>query len=642
MAVRCARWSSGRTVDCEYGRTMILGTAGHIDHGKTTLVRALTGVDTDRLPEEKRRGITIDLGFAPLVLDGVGTLGVVDVPGHEAFVRTMVAGATGIDLALLVVAADEGVMPQTREHLAVLSLLAVRGGVVALTKCDLVDDDWLALVEDDVRAALADSPLARSPILRVSASTGAGIPELKRVLAAEALRAPRRREDDLFRLPIDRAFSVRGTGSVVTGTVWSGAIDRDATLRLLPADESVRVRGLQAHGHAVDRVHDGERAAIALQGVEIERLARGAVLVQGGAWRSSRVLRADITLLPDAPGAIGPRRRVRLHLGTAEVGARLVGLDGGVAPGNATSARVVLDEPVVARAGDRFVLRDASPARTIGGGVITDPVAPPRARPWPLETRSPAHVLRRLLREAGANGIAINELPVRLGVPPSRVAGIVAMQQAWQVGDRLLASDTRDTLEAEALRMVAQHHADHPLEPGAPQQWLRSRLDAPEEVAAATLAALESRRALEAEQGTVRLPDFAPHLSSLEESLRDRLLAALDAAESEPPTLDELAVSLGEAATSLSGLARLLARDGVLVAVEPARYYRSRTVHQLVARLRSGMSADAGYGPSELRELLGFSRKFLIPFLEYCDRVGITRRDLEGKRRLQTGARTIS
>lgn len=621
---------------------MILGTAGHIDHGKTTLVRALTGVETDRLPEEKRRGITIDLGFAPLQLDGVGTLGVVDVPGHEAFVRTMVAGATGIDLALLVVAADEGVMPQTREHLAVLTLLGVRGGVVALTKCDLVDDDWLALVEDDVRAALADSPLAESPILRVSAPTGAGIAELKHTLTAEALRVPREREEDLFRLPIDRAFTVRGTGSVVTGTVWSGAIDRDAALRLLPADDSVRVRGLQAFGHAVDRVYESERAAIALQGVDIERLTRGAVLVQGSAWRTSRVLRADVTLLPDAPSAIGPRRRVRLHLGTAEVGARLVGLDGAIEPGVTTSARIVLDEPVVARAGDRFVLRDASPARTIGGGLIIDPIAPPRARPWPVEARSPEDVLRRLLHEAGAHGVTVSELPVRLGVPPSRIAEIIATQRSWQVGDRLLASDARDVLEAEALRMVAEFHANHPLEPGAPQQWLRSRLDAPEEVAAATLAALESRHALEAERGTVRHPDFAPRLSAVEESLRERLLAALHAAENEPPTLDELAVALGATTAALSALARLLARDGVLVAVEPARYYRSQTVEHLVDRLRSGMSTDAGYGPSELRALLGFSRKFLIPFLEHCDRAGITRRDLEGKRRLLAVERTIS
>ena len=242
---------------------MILGTAGHIDHGKTTLVRALTGVDTDRLPEEKRRGITIELGFAPLVLEGVGTLGVVDVPGHEAFVRTMLAGATGVDLALLVVAADEGVMPQTREHLAILSLLGIRGGVVALTKTDLVDDDWLALVSEDVRATLAGSALAQAPVLPVSAQTGAGLGELRAALAAAARTLPARDAADLFRMPVDRAFTVKGTGTVVTGTVWSGSLDRDAVVRILPGGRTARVRGLQQHGGAVDRVLPGSRAAVA-------------------------------------------------------------------------------------------------------------------------------------------------------------------------------------------------------------------------------------------------------------------------------------------------------------------------------------------------------------------------------------------
>jgi len=621
---------------------MILGTAGHIDHGKTTLVRALTGVDTDRLPEEKRRGITIDLGFAPLALEGVGTLGIVDVPGHEAFVRTMVAGATGIDLALLVVAADEGVMPQTREHLAVLSLLAVRGGVVALTKCDLVDDDWLALVEDDVRTMLAGSPLAAAPMVRVSASTGAGLADLRGALAAEALRIPRAHEDDLFRLPVDRAFTVRGTGTVVTGTVWSGTLPRDAALRLLPDDEPVRVRGLQAHGHAVEQVHDGERAAIALQGVDADRLARGAVLVQGDAWRPSRILRADVSLLPDLPLTLGPRRRVRLHLGTSDVEARLVATGGPVQGGTTTAVRLVLDEPVVARAGDRFVLRDASPARTIGGGVITDPVAPPRARPWPLAPRTPLALLEALLREAGAHGVPMNELPVRLGVPPSRIAEVISAVKCSHIGHRLLGADVLAALEREAAVIVAKHHAEHPLEAGVPQQWLRSRIAAPDDVATAILARLEEQGALIAEQGTVRLPDFTPRLSSAEELVRERLLDALDAAASEPPSLDELALSLHVAPESLTAVARLLARDGVLVAVEPARYYPARVVKELVQRLHAGMTGDAGYGPGELRELLGFSRKFLIPFLEHCDRVGVTRRDLEGKRRLVTGTRTIS
>jgi selenocysteine-specific elongation factor len=613
---------------------MILGTAGHIDHGKTTLVRALTGVNTDRLPEEKRRGITIDLGFAPLVLEGVGMVGVVDVPGHEAFVRTMVAGATGIDLALLVVAADEGVMPQTREHLAVLSLLAVRGGVVALTKADLVDEEWLSLVMDDVRVALTGSPLATSPIVAVSAATGAGLSELRAALVDELRRAPREAGEDLFRLPIDRAFTVRGTGSVVTGTVWSGALEADTSIRLLPADEAVRVRGLQAHGRAVSRVGDGERAAIAIQGVEIDRLARGAVLVQGDAWRPSRVLRADVSLLHDAPRRIGPRARVRFHLGTAEVSARLVVAGGALEPGESAPARLVLDEPIVARAGDRFVLRDTSPSATIGGGVVTDPMAPSRARPWPSGERSPAALLTLLLHEGGANGVAIVELPVRLGVPPAQVPAVIDGVTAWRVGARLVGGDIRAALEREAVRLVATHHSDHALEAGASQQWLRSRLEAPEEVAIAVLAGLEKNGALIAEHGAVRLPEFAPRLSASGEATRQQLLAALDAAAGEPPSLDELAISLGVDSSALVPVARLLAREGTLVAVEAGRYYLADTVARLSRRLRAGMDPDVGYGPADLREILGFSRKFLIPFLEYCDRAGITRRDLDGRRRL--------
>nr|MBA3672308.1 selenocysteine-specific translation elongation factor [Gemmatimonadaceae bacterium] len=303
---------------------MILGTAGHIDHGKTALVRALTGVDTDRLPEERRRGITIDLGFAPLTLDDGRVLGVVDVPGHESFVRTMVAGSTGIDLALLVVAADEGFMPQTREHLAILSLLGVCRGVVALTKSELVEPDWLAMVADDVRTQLGGTSLADAPVVAVSSMTGTGLAELRGLLTVAASALPERSDNDLFRMPVDRAFSVKGTGTVVTGTVWSGALTNDASVLLFPGGERLRVRGLEEHGHPTARVGPGARAAIALANVDAGALGRGAVIVQGDGWRETRVLRADLTLLPGSEGALGARARVRLHLGTTEVGARLV------------------------------------------------------------------------------------------------------------------------------------------------------------------------------------------------------------------------------------------------------------------------------------------------------------------------------
>ncbi len=612
---------------------MILGTAGHIDHGKTTLVRALTGVDTDRLPEEKRRGITIDLGFAPLVLDGIGTLGVVDVPGHEAFVRTMVAGATGIDLALLVIAADEGVMPQTREHLSILSLLGVQSGVVALTKCDLVDAEWLALVEEDVRATLAATSLAGAPLVAVSATTGSGIDDLRVALANAARAVPARAADDIFRLPIDRAFTVKGTGTVVTGTVWSGALGRDATVRLLPADVQVRVRALHSHGHTVEQVRAGDRAAIALASVDLAQVARGAVLVQGSAWRSSRVLRADVALVADAPRALGPRSRVRLHLGTSEASARLVVAGGVLVPGAGASARVVLDTPVVARAGDRFVLRSASPVATMGGGIVLDPLAPLRARAWPVEERSPDVLLARVIAESAASGVAIGELPVRLGVSPARANALVATHGAWRVGDRLIGHAARDALSVDALAVLSAFHAEQPLEPGAPLQWLRSRLRSPDDVSAALIAVLESAGEIVVTHGLARRATFAPRLTAAQSALRDRAMELLVAQGQEPPAVDELAAELGVEPTTVTPILRLLAREGRIVAVEPTRYYAAEIVGGLVQRLQAGMSAGADYGPAELREMLGFSRKFLIPFLEFSDRAGHTIRDVTGRRR---------
>ncbi|MEP7000296.1 MAG: selenocysteine-specific translation elongation factor, partial [bacterium] len=491
---------------------MILGTAGHIDHGKTTLVRALTGVDTDRLPEEKRRGITIDLGFAPLVLDGIGQLGVVDVPGHEAFVRTMVAGATGIDLALLVVAADSGVMPQTREHLAILALLGVHAGVVALTKCDLVDAEWLALVEEDLRATLESSSLRDAQIVPVSSTTGAGLDALRRALAEVAAQIPERSSGDLFRLPVDRAFTVRGTGTVVTGTVWSGTLSRDASVRLFPSDTTARVRGLHAHGHVVDTVRAGDRAAIALAGIELDQVGRGAVLVQGDAWASTRVIRADVSLLPDISVTLGTRSRVRFHLGTNEVGARLVVRDGALEPGVTVSARVVLDEPIVVRSGDRFVLRSASPVATLGGGVVTDPLAPTRARPWPITARDPRTTLAALAAEAGATGVNVRELSVRLGLMPPAVEPLLATVHGWRVGQRFIGLATRDRLTVTARSVLAAYHADHPLEAGAPLQWLRSRLDAPDDVAAAILAELTTTGEIISSGGLVAGAAFTPTL----------------------------------------------------------------------------------------------------------------------------------
>jgi selenocysteine-specific elongation factor len=607
-------------------RRVILGTAGHIDHGKTALVRALTGVDTDRLPEEKRRGITIELGFAPLALDGVGTVGVVDVPGHEAFVRTMVAGATGIDLALIVVAADEGVMPQTREHLAILELLGVRRAVVALTKADLVDDEWLALVEEDVRTT--NPTLLRDvPIVATSVVSGRGIAELRAALSEIARTIPDRSNDDLFRLPVDRAFTIKGTGTVVTGTVWSGRLSRDENVRILPSRHSARVRGIQGHGLQLDVASAGGRTAIALAGVDVADVPRGSTIVTDRDWRPTTFARADVTLVPDLEVEVRPRTWFRFHVGTAEVGARVVART--IDSSRPFAARLVLDEPVVLRAGDRFVLRTSAPLNTIGGGMITDPYAPKRARPW-SPGLSARERFTQLLDEAGADGVDAATLPVRLGLSASEVRDLttVASDEVAVVGARIVARARLTALQAELLAIVTDYHADHPLEPGISTQLLRSQLRGTVEIVDAALQAEVVAQRIASSGGAIFLAVWAPKLDSDGSALSASILARLNAAGAEPPSVEELAGELGQ---DPGPVLRFLERRGDVVQVEQTRYYAADSLKLVIDRLRTAMSGGAEVGPSELREKLALSRKFLIPLLEYCDRVGYTKRNSAGR-----------
>jgi selenocysteine-specific elongation factor len=609
---------------------VIVGTAGHIDHGKTALVHALTGVDTDRLPEEKRRGITIELGFAPLRLDGIGTLGVVDVPGHEAFVRTMLAGATGIDLAMLVIAADEGPMPQTREHLSILSLLGVRAGVVVLTKRDLVDEEWLSLVEEEVRSLLLGSPLADAEIVSVSALRREGLEEVRAALARAAVGIPRRAANDLFRMPVDRAFTVRGTGTVVTGTVWSGSLRRDDTVRIMTADRPARVRSLQRHGETVAEVNPGERAAIALAGVDLADVQRGAVLVGGSAWLPTTVLRADVALLATVDRPLDPRTRVRFHLGTADVGARVVSGTGPVIPGSRVPARIILEMPVVARAGDRFVLRTPSPATTIGGGVIEDPLPPHRrARGSGMPETVAAH-LTRLLAEASTLGIEDAVLPVRLGVTPNAVAALIdgSPDLALRVGGRIYAPPAAKALRQGLGALLDEHHRSHPLEPGVSLQSMRAKLVGSAELIDAVLAQALAAREVAVDGGLIRRAEWQPVLTAAEVGVRDRVVGALRDAGREPPSVAELVALHGDRVPSLL---RLLERAGTVVAVEADRYYDAAIVEQLIDSLRRQMVPAREYGPAEMREVLGISRKYLIPLLEYCDRVRVTDRRPGGR-----------
>lgn len=609
---------------------MIIGTAGHIDHGKTALVRALTGVDTDRLPEEKRRGITIELGFAPLELEGVGTIGIVDVPGHEAFVRTMLAGATGIDLALLVVAADEGAMPQTREHLAILSLLGVRGGVVVLTKRDLVDDDWVALVEEDIRVLLAGSPLAGAEIVQVSSVRGEGLEELRAAIRRAATAIPARVAEDLFRMPVDRVFSVRGTGTVVTGTVWSGTVRRDDTVRLMPSGRSARIRSLQRHGGTVDTISPGERAAVALVGLDVADVTRGSVLVAGPGWAPSTTLRVEAALLDDAHAPLEPRTRVRFHLGTADVGARVVAPGGPLQPGVRSPARIMLETPIVARAGDRFVLRSPSPAVTIGGGVVEDPLPPHRrTRPTGLPPVVTEH-LERLLVEAGAHGIAVEALPLKLGTSPRETARTLAQVggEVVRIGSRVYAAATVGRLRASLRALIDDYHAGHPLEPGAPLQALRGRLEAPPDLLDSIVTAAVEAGEVTLEGGLVRRADWRPTLTAEQDATQAGLAREIREAGREPPSVAELEARFG---TGVSALLRLLERRGELVPVEPDRYFDRGVLERLIGDLRARMAAGREYGPAEMRDIIGVSRKYLIPLLEYCDRAGVTERRIGGR-----------
>ena len=611
---------------------MIIGTAGHIDHGKTSLVRALTGVDTDRLPEEKRRGITIELGFAPLVLDGIGTVGIVDVPGHEAFVRTMVAGASGIDVALLVVAADEGVMPQTREHLSILSLLGTRAGVVALTKCDLVDEDWLALVTADVTEAVGGTPLESAPVVRTSAATGVGLDELRAALGAAVASIPTRGAGDVFRMPVDRAFSVRGTGTVVTGTVWEGAVAAGDALVVQPSGKPVRVRGLQAHGVEVPQARPGTRAAVAVSGVEVAGIPRGSWLCGDDRWPVTTLLRAEVSLLPDANHALRPREWVRLHLGTADVGARVVAAGGTFQPGTRRAARVVLQEPVLARAGDRFVLRLASPPSTIGGGIVIDPL-PPRRRAGAWERlEAGEESLGRILLEAGGAGEEDGLVAVRSGLPRERLQPLLSRSDlALLIGHRVYHPSVLRGVTEAIDRLVHDEHRENPLGDGLAIAGLPEALHVSDDLADRAIAVLVTARKVERRGSVLSAAGWRPVVGDRDADFRARLLADLRSGGAEPPDVASLTDLYHRDPVPLL---RILEREHLVVAVDSGRFYAVEAVERLVTKLRDGMTENREYTPSELREVLGLSRKYLIPFLEFCDRKQITERRATGRVRV--------
>lgn len=583
----------------------------------------------DRLAEERRRGITIDLNFAPLPLAGGLFAGVVDVPGHEDFVRTMVAGASGVDLALLVIAADEGVMPQTLEHLAVLEHLGVPAGIPVLTKADLATPEDLELLSVEVARALSSSSVGFEAPIAVSARSGEGLEHLKAVIATRARSLPARSTDDLFRLPVDRAFSVAGIGTVVTGTAWSGAVAIGDAVVLLPAGLRGRVRSIESHGRSLERSEPGARTAVGIAGIDRAAVERGGVLVSDQEpWAVTTALDSEIALDASAPRSLAARSRIRVLLGTAEVMARVLP-SAPIDPGGRGLARLALERPIVARGGDRFVVRSYSPVATIGGGRVLDP-APPRRAGWPVGVADADPAVRfRALLERRPGGIATRSLPLLLGVSPAETDALLHGESgARRLGDRMVSAAIVGRAAERALAAVVEYHAGHPGSAGIPLETLRRALRVDDSIAQAALGDLESSGQIRVTGGTASLPGFQVVVKGGNAEI-DRIVGLLDEAGLSPPTVSELAARTGR--SDLATVLRLAVERGLATPVERDRFYSAKALERFTAAL-AGMGPNGVITPAMLRERLGVSRKFLIPLLEWADRRGITVRVPEGRR----------
>jgi selenocysteine-specific elongation factor len=621
---------------------LVIGTAGHIDHGKTSLVRAITGIDTDRLAEERRRGITIELGFAHATLPSGRQVAVIDVPGHERFVHHMLAGAAGIDLVLLVVAADDGVMEQTHEHLEICQLLGCRAGVVAVTKTDLVEADWLAMVVDELHATLAPTFLAEAAIVPVSSRTGDGIREMIAALdTALAGVAPRSAARPL-RLPVDRVFQMHGFGTVVTGTVLDGVITTGDKVVLAPGDRSVRVRGIQVHSQAVEQARAGQRAAVNLVGVETQELWRGMTLVHPGGYLPADRLTVELATLERTAPVLKDRQRLRLHLGADALLARLSLLaETSQEPGTTTLAQLHLERPCVALPGDRFVVRSYSPIHTIGGGrVLAVGGAKIHRRGGrgaaivrPLTDPDATIRLLHQIASHGREGLPAARLPFATGLAADTAArhagALVERGAAVAVGDppTYFAAALLDNLRPRLATVLADYHRAQPWEEEMPRQEIAHRLHLALGDLLATL--LEHSPDVIATASGARLASHRVVLDDQARRLREAILRLLGAQPATPPTVAELAARLAAPRPAVEALLGLLARGGEVVRVAPDLHYRADALEEIRAALIRHLDTHDEIAVPTFKAQHGLSRKHAIPLLEYFDRIGVTRRSGE-------------
>ncbi len=612
----------------------VIGTAGHVDHGKSTLVQALTGIDPDRLREEKERQMTIDLGFAWFTLPSGLEVSIVDVPGHEDFIKNMLAGVGGIDLALLVVAADESVMPQTREHLAILDLLGVKRGLVALTKIDLVDDpEWVELVQEEVLHTLQGTVLEGAPIVPVSARTGEGLPKLVEVLDALLAETPPRPDVGRPRLPVDRAFSKAGFGTIVTGTLIDGVLSVGEEVEILPQGLRARIRGLQTHRRSVERATPGRRLAINLSGVEASAIKRGDVVVHPDTYQATRLVDVTVRLLSDAPRPLQHDQELEFFVGAAQVLAnvRLIGVQE-LAPGEEAYAQLRLHRPVVVARGDRYILRQPSPSRTVGGGRVLDPLPPRRWRRFRPETLerfrlldegTPADRLLHLIRQH--EPIAPPDLPRRAtALSPHELDGALdtlkTQGNVKLVGEWLFSVQGWNRLLERAERILAAYHRQHPLRPGMPREELTSRLGLHPRVFAAFMEEATQAGRLVSEKGLVRLPTYQVRLSPEQQRAVDQLLDRFRAAPYTPPNAGEALQAVGEE------LLNLLIHRGKLVRVSQDVLLLPNVYAEMVAAVRRIIEEEGHITVARLRDEFGTSRKYAVALLEHLDEQRMTRR----------------
>ena len=620
----------------------IIGTAGHVDHGKTALIKALTGIDTDRLKEEKERGISIELGFASLTLPNGRTFGIVDVPGHERFIRNMVSGASGIDMVIMVIAADEGVMPQTREHLHICSLLGIKKGLVALTKVDMVTGEWLDLVKDDVHEFLKGTFLEASPVIPVSSIIGAGLEELLDTLGRVASEIEGGSDAGTFRLPVDRAFTMKGFGTVVTGTLISGDIRLGEEVEILPTGVTAKVRGIQIHNQSATIAEAGQRTAINLQGVEKDTVVRGDVLARPRTLKPSIRLDVYMQYLSNNNRKLKNRNLVRFHVGTNEVIGRIILLDReDMEPGAKAPVQVFLESPIVAMARDRFVIRSYSPVTTIGGGIIVDPLPKKHKRNSEkvnhdiglLNNGSDIEGVAIIIERSGIEGIDTSELEMRTGIHQNILKDILkslSSKRQIVVMDvdefRVISSSIYQNLQDRILLEMQAYHEKYPLKEGISKEELRSTAGQFARARLFNMAVreLEKKGDIVVERENIRLSGHRVDLKGELEDLRGKIAEIYIDAGLTPPSIKELMEKYAGQKGLAESVINVMLKEGSLVKINEDLYFHKEVLTRLREDYKNLLVRDGKATPASMKELTGLSRKFIIPLMEYFDIIKLT------------------